>query len=167
MSGYIYGFFSCLLWLPSSKSLFSFSSSLLVSILSSQADPPTLKNLDFASVGARFSKNQGLGSKDALDGVLGLSWPRFGCFWGLLGGSFGAFAGSRWHPEFSKLLFWAPLSPHLGPRGASNSPKRLPRRPHGEANGPTKPPRLIWRRIWTYFLLILDPKSKKKRKQEA
>ena len=138
-----------------------------MSILSSQADPPTLKNLDFMMAGARFSKNQGLWSKDALDGVLGLSWARFGCSWGLLGGSFGAFAGSRWHPEFSKLLFGAPLRPHLAPRGASNSPKRLPRRPHGEANGPTKPPRLIWRRIWTYFLLILDPKSKKKRKQEA
>ena len=76
-----------------------------MSIWSSQADPPTLKNLDFASAGARFLKNQGLGSEDALDGVSGLSWPRVGCFWGLLGGSFGAFAGSRWHPEFSKLLF--------------------------------------------------------------
>ena len=163
----MYGFFSCLLWLPSSKSLFSFSSNLLVSILSSQADPPTLKNLDFVLTGARFSKNQGLGSKDALDGVLGLSWARFGCSCGLLGGSFGAFAGSRWHPEFSKLFMLAPLSPHLGPRGASNSPKRLSRRPYGEADGPTKPPRLIWRRISTYFLLILDPKSTKKRKQET
>ena len=56
------------------------------------------------------------------------------------------------------------MSPHLGPRGASNSPKRLPRRPHGEADGPTKPPRLIWRRIWTYFLLILDPNSIQKKK---
>ena len=83
---------------------------------------------------------------------------------GALGGSFGAFAGSRWHPEFSKLLFGAPLSPHLGPRGASNSPKRLPRRPHGEADGPTKPPRLIWRRSWTYFLVIWDPKSMEKKK---
>ena len=59
-SGYIYGFLTCLLWLPFSKSLFSFSSSLLVSILSSQADPPTLKNFDFMKAGARFSKNQGL-----------------------------------------------------------------------------------------------------------
>ena len=91
------------------RSLFvSFSSSLLVSILSSQADPPTLKNLDFASTGARFTKNQGLGFEDALDGVLGLSWARFGCSWGLLGGSFGAFAGSRWHPEFSNFLFGLP-----------------------------------------------------------
>ena len=160
-------FFSFVISPPSFKSLFSLSSSLLVSILSSQADPPTLKNLDFVPTGTRFSKKQGLGSKDALDGVLGLSWARFRCSWGLIGGYFGAFAGSRWHPEFSKLFIWAPLSPHLGPRGASNSPKRLPRRPHGEADGPTRPPRLIWRRIWTYFLMILDPKSMKKRKHET
>ena len=158
---------SCLLWLPSSKSLFSFSSNLLVSILSSQADTPTFKNLGFMTAGARFSRNRGLESKDALDGAWGLDWARLGCSWPRLEDSFGASAGSRWHLEFSKLLFGAPLRPHLAPRGASNSPKRLPRRPHGEANGPTKPPRLIWRRIWTYFLLILDPKSKKKRKQEA
>ena len=75
-----------------------------MSILRSQADLQTLKNLDFASTGTRFTKNQGLGFKDALDGVLGLFWGRFECSWGLLGGSFGAFAGSPWHPEFSKLF---------------------------------------------------------------
>ena len=75
-----------------------------MSILSSQADPPTFKNDGFMRAGARFSKNHGCGSKDALDNVLGLSWAHFGCSWGLLGGSFGAFAGSRWHPEFSKLF---------------------------------------------------------------
>ena len=97
-----------------------------MSILSSQADPPTLKNLDFMKAGARFSKNQGLWSKDALDDVLGLSWARFGCSWGLLGGSFGAFAGSRWHPEFSKLFIWAPLSPHLGPEEPPTAPSGSP-----------------------------------------
>ena len=80
-------FFASLLSLPSSKSLFSSSSNLFVPILSSQADPPTLKNIDFASAGARFLKNQGLGIKDALDGVLGLSWASFG---GLLGPSWGS-----------------------------------------------------------------------------
>ena len=69
-----------------------------MSILSSLADPPTFKNLGFMKAGARFSKNQGLGFKNALDGVLGLSLAHFGCSWGLLGGSFGAFAGSRWQP---------------------------------------------------------------------
>ena len=76
-----------------------------MSIWSSQADPPTLKNVSFMNAGARFSKNHGFGSKDALDGVLGLSWAHFGCSWGLLGGSFGVCAGFRWHLACSKLLF--------------------------------------------------------------
>ena len=84
-----------------------------MSNLSSQADPPTLEHLGFMRAGARFSKNQGLGSKDALDGVLELSWAHFGCSWGLLGGSLGAFAGFRWHHEFSKLLFGFPSWPNL------------------------------------------------------
>ena len=76
-----------------------------MSILSSQADRPTLENVGLMRAGARFSKNHGFGSKDALDGVLGLSWAHFGCSWGLLGGSFGVFAGFRWHLACSKLLF--------------------------------------------------------------
>ena len=80
----------------------------MVSILSSQADRPTLKNVGVMKAGARFSKNHGFGSKDALDGVLGLSWAHFGCSWGLLGGSFGAFAGFRWHLDISKLLSGRP-----------------------------------------------------------
>ena len=66
-----------------------------MSKLSSQAGPPTFKNLGFMMAGAWFLKKQGLGSKDVLDGVLGLSWAHFGCSWGLLGGSFGVFAGFR------------------------------------------------------------------------
>ena len=111
----IYFSFSYLLSLPSLKSLFSSSWSLLVSILSSQADPPIFENLCFMKAGARFSKNQGFGSKDALDGVLGLSWAHFGCSWGLLGGSFGAFAGFRWHLDISRLLFWCPCGLILPP----------------------------------------------------
>ena len=84
-----------------------------MTILSSQADPPTLKNVGFMRAGARFSKNQGFGSKDALDGVLGLSWAHFGCSWGLLGGSFGVFAGFRWHLAFSKLLSGLPSWPNV------------------------------------------------------
>ena len=75
-----------------------------MTILSSQADPLTLKNVGFMRAGARFPKNRGFGSKDALDGVWGLSWAHFGCSWGLLGGSFGAFAGFRWHLDISKLF---------------------------------------------------------------
>ena len=105
--------FSYLLSLLSSKSLFSSSWSFFVSILSSQADRPTLKNVGFMMAGARFSKNHGFGSKDALDGVLGLSWAHFGCSWGLLGGSFGAFAGFRRHLPCSKLLSGLPSWPKL------------------------------------------------------
>ena len=76
-----------------------------MSILSSQADPPTLENVGFMMAAARFSKNHGFGSKGALDGVLGLSWAHFGCSWGFLGGSFGVFASLRWHLACSKLFF--------------------------------------------------------------
>ena len=65
----------------------------------------------------------------------------------------------RWLFEFSELLIWAPLRPHLGSRGALNSPQQLRRRPHGEADGPTKPPRPIWTCILTLCLPILQPKS--------
>ena len=82
-------------------------------ILSSQADPPILKNVGFMRAGARFSKNRGFGSKDALDGVLGLSWAHFGCSWGLLGSSFGVFAGFRWHLACSKLVSGLPSWPNL------------------------------------------------------
>ena len=84
-----------------------------MSILSSQADSPTLKNLALASTAARLSKNQSLGFEDALDGVWGLSWAHFGCSWGLLGGYFGVFAGFRWHLACSKLLFGLPSWPNL------------------------------------------------------
>ena len=84
-----------------------------MSILSSQADRPTLKNVGFMGAGARFSKNHDFGFKDALDGVLGLSWAHFGCSWGLLGGSFGAFAGFRWHLACSKLLYGLHSWPNL------------------------------------------------------
>ena len=143
--------------------LFFLSWTLLVMILTSQAVPPTLKNLDFASAGARFSKNQGWGSEDALSGVWWLSLAPFWCSWGRLGGSFGALGGSRWHPDISKLFIWAPLSPHLGPRGALNNPKLLPKRPHGEAEGPTKPPNPIWTRISTYFPAIWWRNQRKKK----
>jgi len=111
--GQICCFFLSLLALSSSKSLFSSSWNHLVSILSSQADPPTLKNDGFIKAGARFSKNRGFGSKDGLDGVLGLSSAHFGCSWGLLGGSFGVVAGFRWHFACSKLLSGLPSWPNF------------------------------------------------------
>ena len=80
-------------------SRFSLSSSFLVSILSSQGDPPTFKNLDFALAGARFLKNRRVRSEDGLESVLGLSWASFGRSWGSLGGllsSSGVSLGISW-----------------------------------------------------------------------
>ena len=51
---------------------------------------------------------------------------------------------------------------YFGARGAFNSRRQLPRRAHGEADGPMKPSRRIWTRIWSYFAQMLTPKSKKK-----
>ena len=104
---------------------------------------------------------QGFGSKNDISGVLGFSWTRFWCSWCPLGCTFGALGGSRWHPEFAKNFIWVPLSHHFAPRGTLDKPKQLPKRPHGEADGPTKPPRPIWKRILIYVLLILNPKSMK------
>ena len=130
--GQNYVFFWYLLPLPSAKSLFSSCWSLFVSNLSSQADRPTLKNVGFMTTAARFSKNHGFGSKDALDGLLGLSWAHFGCSWGLLGGSSGAFAGLRWHLDISSLLFWRPcglILPPVEPPTALRAPSERSRWP--------------------------------------
>ena len=149
--GQIYCFFECLLSLPCSKSLFSSSWSLLVSILSSQGDSPTLNNLDFASAGARFSKNQGLGIKDAIESALGVSWGPLG---GLLGGSWGLFWSSwgiQMAPLNSKTYFFVLLMLYIAPRGAPNSlpgalrAKQMPPRSHQDASGD------VWRPIFSNF----------------
>jgi len=97
-----------------------------VSILNSQADPPTLKNLGFMTAGARFSKNQGLWS---IDGVLGLSWDRFGCFWGLLEAllvPLRALGGTLNFQNFFLVLPEAPiLAPEEPPTAPSGSPGAL------------------------------------------
>ena len=45
---------------------------------------------------ATFLIQRGFESKYALEGALGPSWTRFWCSWASLGGSFDAFAASRW-----------------------------------------------------------------------
>ena len=55
-------------------------------ILSSQGDSPTLKNIDFASAGVRFPKNQDLGIKGAIESVLGVSWAHLGSLLRRFGG---------------------------------------------------------------------------------
>ena len=72
---------------------FILSRSFLGSILSSQTDPPTLKNLDFLFGILTFLKNQRFRSKDGFENVLGLHRAPFGCSWGALGGLLGALWG--------------------------------------------------------------------------
>ena len=108
--------------LGSSLACFIRSRNLLGSILSSQADPPTLKKLDFASAGARFLTNPHFRSKDGFGSVLGLSWAAFGCSWSLLwvlSGSLWVLLGAAWAPG-------GPLRLQLGAlRVSLRTPKRF------------------------------------------
>ena len=110
-------FFSPLLVLSSSKSLFFISWGLFGSILGLQDDPPTLKNQAPASAAARFLKNRRFRSEDGLENAWGLSWARFGCSRGLLGSPFGGLGGFLGAPggyqasfkvilELSLASFW-------------------------------------------------------------
>ena len=80
---------------------------------------------------------------------LGFSGAPIWCSWGLLGGYVGALRSFRWLLESLKWFMWVPLSHHLGTREALNNPKQPPKRPDGEAEGPTKPPMPVWTRIST------------------
>ena len=78
-------------------------------------------------------------------------------FWALLGASWKLFLcvfGFEVATRIFKTFFFTPSSPHLGPRGARKSPKQLPGRPHGEGDGPTKPPRS---RIPAFLRVIVSP----------
>ena len=121
---------SCLLWLASSKSLFSSSSSILVSIVNSQADPPILENLDFASAGARILKNHHFPFKDGFESALWLSWAPFG-------GSLGLFRASG----STTGGFQIPLRSLLG---LGCSPESLTKLPFGVL-------RAFWGRDWLVF----------------
>ena len=80
-----------------------------MSILSSQAGSPTLKNLGFMLTGAPFSKNQGLGSIKMLlmvfGGSLGLVLGALGGFLGALHVLLQALGGT---PNFQNLIFGLP-----------------------------------------------------------
>ena len=58
---------------------------------------------------------------------------------------------------------WSRGAPNRSP-GGPNSPTR---HPHDEVDGPTRPPKLIWRRVRGYVPEIWITKSKEKRKQET
>ena len=76
---------------------------LLGSILSSQADPPILKNLDFVTRELDFRKIKVWDLKM----LFRMFWGSLGLILGALGGLlralFALLGGFRWHPEFPKL----------------------------------------------------------------
>ena len=80
----------------------------MVSILSFKADPPTFKKLGFMKAGARFPKNQGLGSKDALDGFWGSLGLVFGALGSLLGAHFPVLGDPGGTPNFQNVLVGPP-----------------------------------------------------------
>ena len=137
-------------------SFFIFFRTLLRSILNSQADPPTLKNLDFASAGARFLKNQHFRSKHGFESALWLSWAPFAGSWGFFGASgeascwrlLGDFLGGSAKLEAVVLgalkgiwdHLWGilgALSSKKSSRAANQLPKIPPRRPQ-EAQWPPR-----------------------------
>ena len=69
--------------------------SLLGSILSSQTDPPTLKNDDFMKAGARFLQIHHFPFKDGFGSVLGSMGVILGILGALLGASWGLLRGPR------------------------------------------------------------------------
>ena len=91
----------------SSMSSFIFFRGLLGSILSSQADPPTLKNLDFPNEILTFMKKQRFRAKDGFESVWGLPWAPFGSSWGSLGGSSGTLHRPKRASRFDLELPWA------------------------------------------------------------
>ena len=80
---------------------------------------------------------------------------------GLVLGAFGVFLGAPFvykqvrggHLNFQNFFFYT-FEPPSWPRGALKSPKQLPGRPHGEGDGPTKPPRS---RIPAFLRVIVSP----------
>ena len=91
-----------------------------------QADPSTLKNLNFALGFYYFLINRRFLYKDALQRLSGLSWAHFWSSWGALGGTFGGLGAFRWLPEILKLLFLQPGSPKLPAEELSTAPNSAP-----------------------------------------
>ena len=118
-------FFSPLIYFLLSISFFISFRNLLGSILSSQTDLPTLKNVDFMMAGARFLKNHHFRSKNGFENVWGLPRASFGSSWGALGGLLGALGSSlgpldrpKRASRFVLELSWASFARFLLPKMA-------------------------------------------------
>ena len=94
-------FFSSILYLLLSISFFISSRNLLGSILSSQTDPPTLKNLDFRQEILIFVKNYDLDPKMVLKAFGGSLGLLVGALGGLLAALWGLYIDHRGLPDSS------------------------------------------------------------------
>ena len=157
-------FFVCspsfLATLTSSKWLFFLFGSFSVAILCFQPDPPTLKTLDLNKEKQHFAE---ICVWD-LKMVLRMVWASLGHLFGTLGGFL---RGLFFLLKILSSTLEPPQCPPGAPKRSPGGPDSPTRRPHDEADGPTRPPRLIWRRVGAYFPEIWITKSKKKRKQET
>ena len=127
---------------------------------------PIIKNLDFALARARFfEKSKVWVVKRLLRVLRGSLSIAVGAPGGFLGALLVLLGAPGNTPNSKKGFLRAPMSPDPDPRGTLNSPKQLPRRLHGEGDGPTKPPRPIWRRMSTYPFAISEAKSTQHMKQ--
>ena len=99
--------FSFVISPPSFKSLFSFYWRLFLSILSSQTDPPILKNVDFIMRILTFCRNQRFRSKNGFAIVFGLSRAPFGSSWGALGSPEGLLSRPKRASRFILKFSWA------------------------------------------------------------
>ena len=89
-----------------------------MSIFSSQADPPTLKNVDFTIRILTFLKNQRFRTKDGFESVWGLSRAPLGSSWESLGSSFGPLDRPKKASRFALELSWASFDRFLLPNMA-------------------------------------------------
>ena len=86
--------------------VFYLLSELLGSILSSQTDPPILKNVDFTIGILTFWRNERFRSKNGFAIVFGLSRAPFGSSWGALGRSEGPLDPPKRASRFILELSW-------------------------------------------------------------
>ena len=108
--------FSFLFVVLSSMSCCIFFRNLLGSILSSQADPPTLKNFDFPHGILTFLKQRRFRSKYGFESALGLSLEHLGSSWGSLGGSLGPLHRPLKASRSLLELSWASFARFLLPK---------------------------------------------------
>ena len=96
---------------------------------------------------------------------MGFSWARFRCSWGLVGGSFHAFWGSRWHPEFqNKTSYLGSLEPPSWPPRSLQQPQAAPQAPSCRGRWPHEATKAHLETYLDLFSTDLGPEIKEKKK---